>query len=121
MEALRARLDLSDRRNRFAVAVAGWFADPEKALQLTPFLIQQRAEQAVWQSLGDYDSAPRLAQLKLPALVVHGEDDPIPIATARLSAQALGAEMLSLSGCGHCPYVEAPEPLFAKLKRFLGD
>jgi proline iminopeptidase len=117
--ALRSRLDMGDRRNRFAVAVAGWFADPDKALQLTPFVIQQKAEERVWQSLGDYDLRPRL--VKLPSLVIHGEEDPIPIASARATAEALGARMHPLPRCGHCPYVEAPEELFPLLRTFLGD
>jgi proline iminopeptidase len=119
VEALRARLDPSDRRNRFALAVAGWFADPEKALQLTPFLVQQRAEQLVWQSLGDYDLRPRLAKLRVPSLVVHGADDPIPPESARLTAKALGAERHQLPRCGHVPYIEAPQ-MFPLVTEFLG-
>jgi pimeloyl-ACP methyl ester carboxylesterase len=110
---------MSDRRNRFAVAVAGWFADPEKALELTPFVVQQKAEQRVWQSLGDYDLRPRLTSLKIPSLVVHGEDDPIPPESARLTAEALGAERRQLARCGHVPYVEAPE-MFPLVSSFLG-
>jgi proline iminopeptidase len=119
VEALRARLDLSDRRNRFALAVAGWFHDPEKALQLTPFVVQQKAEQLVWQSLGDYDLRPALKTLKVPALVLHGEDDPIPPESARLTAEALGAERHAFPRCGHVPYIEAPQ-MFPLLKAFLG-
>jgi proline iminopeptidase len=117
--ALRQRLDLSDRKNRFAVAVAGWFADPEKALQMTPFLVQERAEKAVWHSLGDYDLRPRLAGLRVPSLVVHGREDPIPSSSARATAEALGAELHEIEHCGHAPYVEAPDELFPILKGFL--
>ncbi len=117
--ALKARLDLSERRNRFAVAVAGYFADPSLATELTPFLVQQRAEQAVWKSLGDYDLRPRLRSLDVPSLVLHGRQDPIPIATARATAESLRAEFVELENCGHVPYVEAPEPLFAALQQFM--
>jgi proline iminopeptidase len=120
VEALRQTLDASDRKNRFALAVAGYFADPEKALGLTPFLVQQRAEQAVWRSLGDYDLRPKLRALSVPALVVHGRQDPIPIESARATAEALRADLLELEGCGHVPYIEAPERLFPTLRAFLG-
>jgi pimeloyl-ACP methyl ester carboxylesterase len=117
--ALRASLDMTDRRARFAVAVAGYFADPRRAVELTPFMVLKRAEDAVWRSLGDYDLRPRLAALDVPALVVHGRADPIPIETARETARLLRAELVELDACGHVPYVEAPEPLFAALRRFL--
>jgi pimeloyl-ACP methyl ester carboxylesterase len=119
VQALRARLDLKDRRNRFALAVAGYFADPERALGLTPFVVKQSAEEAVWRSLGEYDLRPRLGALAVPALVAHGDADPIPLASARATAEALGAEFVALPGCGHVPYVEAPDALLPPLRRFL--
>jgi proline iminopeptidase len=123
VQALRARLDAPntrDRRHRFALAVAGYFANPERALELTPFLVKQSAEDAVWRSLGDYDLRPSLRALGLPAFVAHGVDDPIPIESARATADALGAEFVALDDCGHVPYVEAPDRLLPPLRRFLG-
>lgn len=117
--ALRARLDTSDRRTRFALAVAGYFVEPERALGLTPFVVKQSAEDAVWRSLGDYDLRPSLRGLGVPAIVAHGDEDPIPIATARATADALGAELVAIARCGHVPYVEAPAQLVAPLLRFL--
>jgi len=120
VEALRARLDPTDRRNRFALAVAGYFADPALAVGLTPFVVKQSAEDAVWRSLGDYDLRPSLGALAVPAIVAHGTEDPIAIATARATAEALGAEFVAIERCGHVPYVEAPAALFPPLLRFLG-
>jgi len=121
VKELRARLDMTDRRNRFAIAVAGYFVEPERALGLTPFVVKQSAEEAVWNSLGThYDLRPQLATLGIPAFVAHGEEDPIPVATARATAQALGGELVAIPRCGHVPYVEAPDALFGPLLRFLG-
>jgi proline iminopeptidase len=120
VQALRARLDNSDRRNRFALAVAGYFVDPARALGLTPFVVKQSAEDAVWRSLGDYDLRPRLSELGIPAFIAHGDEDPIPLSTARATADALGAEFVALEHCGHVPYVEAPDALLPSLRRFLG-
>ncbi len=119
--ALRATLDTTDRRNRFALAVAGYFAKPELAVGLTPFVVKQSAEAAVWQSLGDYDLRPSLRGLGVPALVVHGAEDPIPLATARATANALDAPLVAIDNCGHVPYVEAPEQLIPALRTFLGS
>ena len=119
VEALRGRLDPKDRRHRFALAVAGYFVEPERALGLTPFVVKQSAEDAVWRSLGDYDLRPSLRALGVPAIVAHGDEDPIPIATARATADALGAEFVAIERCGHVPYVEAPAELVPPLLRFL--
>jgi proline iminopeptidase len=121
VQALRARLDPGDRRHRFALAVAGYFANPELAVGLTPFVVKQSAEAAVWSSLGEYDLRPSLSALSLPALVVHGAEDPIPLATARATAEALRAPLVALESCGHVPYVEAPERLLAAALPFLAS
>ena len=52
--------------------------------------------------------------------MVHGRQDPIPLADAAETARLLGARLVTLEHCGHVPYVEAPEPLFAALDGFLG-
>src|SRR6202012_1696591 len=68
VKELRARLDMTDRKNRFAIAVDGYFVEPEQALGLTPFVVKQSAEEAVGRSLGtSYDLRPQLAALGLPA------------------------------------------------------
>jgi proline iminopeptidase len=57
--------------------------------------------------------------LQLPALVIHGRQDPIPLESSRAAAGALGAELVVLDDCGHVPYVEQPDALFAALVPFL--
>ena len=117
IDELAARDPAAARRARFALAVTGYFVEPRRALELTPFRVQQRAEQAAWSSLGEYDLGPRLPSLAaIPSLVVHGRQDPIPIATAMQTAQQMGARFVPLERCGHVPYIEAPVPLFAALE-----
>jgi len=108
------------RQRRFALAVAGYFVDPRRALELTPFRVQQRLEEAIWRSLGDYDLRPQLPKLRgVPALIVHGIQDVIPIASAEETAALMGARLVRLEGCGHVPYIEAAEPLFTAIDEFL--
>ena len=121
VQALRERLDPKDRRDRFALAVAGYFAHPERAVDLTPFVVKQSAEDAVWKSLGDYDLRSQLRALSLPAFVAHGDVDPIPLETARATAEALRAELVPISDCGHVPYVEAPDALVPRYFAFSAD
>jgi proline iminopeptidase len=91
----------------FELAVAGYFHDPAKAHSLTPFRVTERTRAEVWNSLGVFDLRPQLKQLEIPALVFHGDDDPIPWEVAQKTAQCLQAEFYLAKECGHVPYVEA--------------
>jgi proline iminopeptidase len=113
--------DLATYNHRlFELAVSGYFHDPRRARELTPFRITGRTQQEVWNSLGDdFDLRPALARLDVRAIVVHGDDDPIPLPTAQATAEALRAPLVVLPDCGHVPYVEAPEAFVAALDSFL--
>lgn len=116
---LRSRDLAAYNRRLFELAVAGYFHDPRRASELTPFRITGRTQQEVWNSLGDdFDLRPALARLDVPAIVVHGDDDPIPLSTAQATAEALRAPLVVLPDCGHVPYVEAPEAFVAALDPF---
>ncbi len=116
---LRERNPEAYRQRAFEVSVAGYFADPRRARDLTPFRVTGRVQQSIWQSLGEYDILPALGALGLPALVIHGREDPIPLASSVEVARALGTECVVLHDCGHVPYVEQPDQLFPPLLAFL--
>lgn len=117
---LRERDPAAFQQRIFELSVAPYFYDPARARDLTPFRVTGRTQQEVWQSLGDFDLRPRLPELRgIPALVVHGEADPIPIAAAQAAAELIGAEFHAIPHCGHVPYVEAFEEFRDTLHRFL--
>jgi proline iminopeptidase len=116
---LRERDPDAFRQRIFELGVAGYFADPRRAHDLTPFRVTSRVQQSIWRSLGDYDLRGDLGTLRLPAFVIHGREDPIPLASSQDAARALGTECLVLENCGHVPYVEQPSLLFPALRRFL--
>lgn len=107
------------KQRTFELSVAGYFADPARARDLTPFRVTGRVQQSVWESLGDFDLIPQLGRLRIPTLIVHGRQDPIPLASSEAAAQAMGAEHCWLEDCGHVPYVEQPDALFAAVRSFL--
>ena len=71
---LRERDPAAYRHRSFELSVAGYFADPRAARDLTPFRVTGRVQQSVWDSLGDYDlvADPELRAITTPTLIVHG-------------------------------------------------
>ena len=128
IQEMRAELTASGLRERdpeayrhrgFELSVAGYFANPARAHDLTPFRVIGRVQQSVWASLGDFDLTPALAHVAIPALIVHGREDPIPLESSQAAAQALRARLVVLDDCGHVPYVEQPQSLFDAVREFL--
>ena len=116
---LRERDPDAYRHRAFELSVAGYFADPTRAEDLTPFRVVGRVQQSVWSSLGDFDLSSALAGVVIPALIVHGREDPIPLESSEIAAHALGARLVVLDHCGHVPYVEQPQSLFGAVRDFL--
>ena len=72
-------------------------------------------------SLGpDFDLAPMLANIQVPALVIHGEGDPIPFASTAGYADALpNGDLQVIQGAGHFPWLEQPAEFFTSVNTFL--
>ena len=122
---LRERDPAAYQRRAFELSVAGYFRDFRDAKNLTPFRVTARTQQAVWDSLGDYDLRLELRELASPprvslppSRVLHGTFDPIPIASSRELAALIGAELVELP-VGHCPHVEATDEVVRALDGFL--
>ncbi len=131
-EVARLRQELADsglrekdadayRHRTFELSVAGYFADPSAARDLTPFRVTGRVQASIWESLGDYDlTAPGLLDsVSVPTLIVHGRQDPIPLASSEAAARAMHAQLVVLEHSGHVPYVEQPAALFEAIRSFL--
>jgi proline iminopeptidase len=128
VQAMRAELAASGLRERdadaykqrtFELSVAGYFADPRAARDLTPFRVMGRVQQSVWESLGDFDIIEKLDGIRVPALFLHGRQDPIPLESSERAAAAMGARLVVIEGSGHVPYVERPAAWFAAVGEFL--
>ena len=116
---LRER-DLDAYRQRaFELSVAGYFAHPERSANLTPFRVTGRVQQSTWASVDGSALLAALPSVQLPTLVVHGDSDPIPFASAETTARSLGTTVVELADCGHVPYVEQPAALDAALRLFV--
>jgi proline iminopeptidase len=118
---LRERDPDAYRQRAFELSVAGYFADAAATHDLTPFRVTGRVQQSVWESLGDYNLlAPgQLDSIVVPTLIVHGRQDPIPLASSEAAAHAMGATLVVIENAGHVPYVEQPQALFTAMRDFL--
>ncbi|GAA1967877.1 alpha/beta hydrolase [Amycolatopsis minnesotensis] len=72
--------------------------------------------------MADPELGPRLADVRVPALLLWGENDVVvPPEFGRAYAELFAdARFELIPGGGHLPYREAPEATFAVLKEFLG-
>lgn len=77
---------------------------------------------AVMGSYGDWDLRERLRTLPVPTLVVHGEEDAIPMDMVEAWTTALpSARLLRVPGAAHFSYAERPELVWPAVETFLDD
>jgi proline iminopeptidase len=80
----------------------------------------ENVDRFVVPSLGNYDFRQVMSRVEAPVLVIHGDKDVIPVATAREWATTMpNARLFVMRGYGHFPYMEAPEPFFTAVDEFL--
>lgn len=80
--------------------------------------IEERLMHETWR-LNDYDLLPRLRQLHIPTLVMHGEYDFVPRECAAHVAQSIpGARFAVLKDCGHFSYLECPDDVRKEIDEF---
>ncbi len=118
-------------RAYWAVALRPRLADPDRSLPLVrsdlcasdPAGIRYglaTTNRLVMNSYGAWDLTPQLGAVAAPTLVVHGEEDAIPIDLVARWATALPhATLLRVPRAGHFPYVEQPALVWPAVERFL--
>jgi proline iminopeptidase len=116
---LRERDPSGYAQRLFELSVAPYFYDPARAGDLTPFRVTGRTQQEVWRSLDGYDLRPAISRLKVPAMILQGEEDIIPVPASRELAELLKADFHLLPHSGHVPYVEAFDEFVRRLDGFL--
>jgi proline iminopeptidase len=80
--------------------------------------VEDRLMQDTWAS-PEFDLIPKLKTLKIPTLVLSGDHEFIPAATAEHIAQAIpNARLVILKGCGHFTYMECPAETHGQLDAF---
>jgi proline iminopeptidase len=113
----------SDAVERFAAIWPQFFVDGEPLLP-PPERVGVQASIAANASLGEHFEAGTLVRglpaVRLPALFVHGEDDPLPLRSSTATAELIpGALVEVIPDCGHFPWLERPEAFRAAVERLL--
>lgn len=96
------------RREDYEMIIARLRASFTKEGILKSRAIEARLMNDTWFS-PDYDLLPKLKSLRIPTLVISGDHEFIPAATAEHITQAVpNAHMVTLKDCGHFSYLECP-------------
>jgi proline iminopeptidase len=107
-------------RRAFELSVVGYFKDPARAKNLTPFRVSSRAQKAVQESLKDADLRPRLKEIKVPTLILHGRYDPVSLESSETLAQLMpDARLVVFEDSGHALYAEETERFVREMDAFL--
>jgi pimeloyl-ACP methyl ester carboxylesterase len=94
-----------------------WCAGPAAAVRNMPDVLA-----AGMASLGSWDWRDAVRSLHVPVLVIHGEQDFIPLASAREWVAILpNARLVTIPGSGHIPFAEQPSLFYAALEAFLSE
>lgn len=122
-ELLRSDLRRRDpgafRQRAFDLTLAPYLKNPGKDLGMKPFHISHRVREAVWRSLGNFDLSGELDTIRVPALVLHGRFDPIPLSSSQRIAGLLGARLEIFEHSGHMPFFEEKERFLTIAEEFL--
>jgi proline iminopeptidase len=80
--------------------------------------VEARLMTETWSKPG-YNLLPKLKTVTMPALVISGDHEFIPAATAEHISQALpNARLVTLRNCGHFTYLECPVPVHKDIDKF---
>ena len=80
--------------------------------------VEDRLMQDTWAS-PEFDLIPKIKTLKIPTLVLSGDHEFIPAASAEHIAQAIpNARLVTLKGCGHFTFMECPAETHEQIDAF---
>ena len=102
-----------------------FFNDREVALGTQYRLTENRTRnrdtaKRIFADFGEHELPTKLGDIACPTLVVHGERDPVPLASSAAIADAIPqGELAVVSGANHYGFLESPETVLAVVEPFL--
>jgi pimeloyl-ACP methyl ester carboxylesterase len=132
-----ARIPILNQAMRYALprglveaSVRSVYGDPAKVTaslvdRYYEIALREGNREALVRRFAQFPSGPdagRIAQLKMPALIIWGGRDRLipPGDAARFHRDIAGSELAIFPGLGHVPHEEDPESTAAAVRKFLG-
>jgi proline iminopeptidase len=118
-------------RDYWAIGLRPRLAEPDRSLPLLKSDMcatdpaglrygNRVGNRVIMASYGDWDLRPQLRTLNVPTLVVHGEDESIPMDLVEEWVTSLPhARLLRVPRAAHFTYAERPELVWPAVERFL--
>ena len=74
----------------------------------------------LYQDAHNFDIVDQLSIIKCPTIIIHGENDVIPIKYAEeINDHINNSEFVSIEKCGHFPYIETPTKFYSLIREFM--
>jgi proline iminopeptidase len=120
-------------REYWALGLRPRLAEPEKTLQLVKSDLcasdpagirygQRIGNRVIMNSYGDWDLRPQLRTLDVPTLIVHGEEESIPMDLVEEWATSMPrARLLRVPRAAHFTYAERPDFVWPAVEKFLAE
>ena len=119
-------------RDYWAVGMRPRLADPDYSLPLIrsdlcasdPAGIRYgltKTNGVVMASYGDWDLRAALPALHMPVLIMHGEQDAIPMDLVAEWTMIPRSRLVPVPGAAHFPYAERPDAVWPEVKRFFAE
>jgi proline iminopeptidase len=120
-------------RDNWAIGMRPRLAEPDKSLPLIKSDLcatdingirygSRIGNRVIMSSYGDWDLRPKLASLRVPLLVVHGEQETIPMDLVEEWVTAMPSSVASLfkvPNAAHFAYAEQPALVWPAVEKFL--
>jgi proline iminopeptidase len=120
-------------RDYWAIGLRPRLAEPDRTVSLVKSdlcatdLVGMRygnrtGNRVIMNSYGDWDLRPQLRRLDIPTLIVHGEEESIPMdLTEEWATTMPHARLLKVPRAAHFTYAERPELVWPEVERFLSN
>jgi proline iminopeptidase len=114
--------DIATHAEYTSALYPAWFADREFGAIFSSPRANSPTGAAVAARLRreGYDWTSIIRTIRVPTLIVHGEDDLLDVSVAReINSLIPGSELSLIPHAGHLPFWEAPEEFFNRVETFL--
>jgi proline iminopeptidase len=117
--------DVAAVERYYQVLYVPFFDDRQVALSTQYRLTENRTTnrdtaQRLFADFGEHALPTKLGSIACPTLVIHGEHDPVPVASSAAIADAIPqGQLVVVPGSSHYGFLESPEAVAAAVEPFL--